>query len=77
MAIASFVVKTDDEEQTVAVIESLNGLSVHSVTENHEIIVLAEAPTVEEIQQLGFSIQEMDENAWSVTVAYVNSETDI
>ena len=76
MAIASLVVKTKAgfAEQIRSAIQSINGLTVHTVTENHEIIVLAEAPTLEEVSRLGSSIQEVDENVVSVTVAYVNNE---
>jgi nitrate reductase NapAB chaperone NapD len=78
MAIASFIVKTkaDFVEEAVTAIESMGGLTVHTVTENQEIIVLAEAPTLEEVSQLGEAIQGIDENIWSVTCAYANNETD-
>lgn len=78
MPIASLIVKTKAgfEEQTAATIESIEGLTVHSVTENKEIIVIAEAPTSQEIGALGSAI-EADENVWSVMLAYSNIETDL
>ena len=75
MAIASLIVRADAgfEEQTVAAIEAVEGLSVHTITENKEIIVLAEAPTLEAIGNLGSAVQEFH-NVWSVTFAYANNE---
>jgi nitrate reductase NapAB chaperone NapD len=77
MAIASLIVQAKEglAEQVVAKIEPIDGLTVHSVTENHEIIVVVEAPTLGEISVLGRSIEE-NEDVWSVTLAYANNEPD-
>ncbi|MDR2736568.1 MAG: chaperone NapD [Gracilibacteraceae bacterium] len=76
MAIASLIVKTKQgsEEQATTVINSINGLSVHTVTENQEIVVLAEAPTSDDIFTLSQSLEKADESIVSVLFAYMNIE---
>ncbi|MCL1791015.1 MAG: chaperone NapD [Peptococcaceae bacterium] len=76
MAIASFIVKTKPgfEKQATSVIESINGLSVHTVTENQEIVVLAEAPTSNDIHTLSASLEKADESIISVMFVFLNIE---
>ena len=75
MSIASLIVrvKAGSAEQATALIEAVDGLSVHTVTEKNELIVLAEAPSPGDITALGHKLEAL-EPVSSVTLSYIGSD---
>jgi nitrate reductase NapAB chaperone NapD len=75
MATASMIIQPASgyTDRLAGELAAINGVTVHTVTQNQQIIILVEAPTLEEVSLTGRTIENLT-GVSGVYPAYVNED---